>query len=264
MLYRFKLNIRNFVTGKPFFIKQIAMKAFKPFYLIGIVALFLISTCTPSSGQTDYEAERKKMVTEQLITRGITNGDVVKAMLKVPRHLFVPIENRYRAYGDHPIVIGEGQTISQPYIVALMSQLVNPKAGIKVLEIGTGSGYQAAILAEMGLDVFSIEIIDKLGLRAEILLDSIGYSNIKVKIGDGYQGWQEYAPYDVVIVTCSPSDVPKPLTDQLKDGGILIIPVGTRTVQELVVLKKRKDKITKSVIAPVMFVPMVTPEGERY
>ena len=240
------------------------MSTLKKYYLIAAAILSLTCTCFSSAGQIDYEAERKKMVTEQLLTRGITNGDVVKSMLKVPRHLFVPIENRYRAYGDHPITIGEGQTISQPYIVALMSQLVNPVPGIKVLEIGTGSGYQAAILAEMGLDVYSIEIIDKLGLRAERVLDSIGYANIKLKIGDGYLGWEEYAPYDVVIVTCSPSDVPKPLTDQLKDGGILIIPVGGRTVQELVVLKKRKDKISRSVIAPVLFVPMVTPEGVRY
>jgi protein-L-isoaspartate(D-aspartate) O-methyltransferase len=231
--------------------------------LLGVLflqAVFILDT----DAQPGYEKLRRNMVIEQITARGITDYRVINAMLKVPRHLFVPVENRSRAYGDYPLSIGEGQTISQPYIVALMSQLLNLKQGMKVMEVGTGSGYQAAVLAENKVEIFSIEIIESLGIKARNLLDSLGYTNIKVKIGDGYNGWPEYAPFDAIIVTCSPSEVPEPLIEQLKEGGIMAIPVGEQLVQELVLLKKKNGIIMMEDVAPVMFVPMVSPDGKRY
>jgi protein-L-isoaspartate(D-aspartate) O-methyltransferase len=234
-----------------------------PVFFLLVFVLFQ-NTGINTSAQPDYSKLRLAMVDEQIISRGITDSRVIAAMLKVPRHLFIPIENRSRAYGDFPVSVGEGQTISQPYIVALMTQLLNLKPGMKVLEIGTGSGYQAAILAEMKVDVFTIEIIDPLGNKAGKLLDSLGYTRINVKTGDGYLGWTEHSPYDAIIVTCSPSEVPGPLKTQLKEGGVMVIPIGDRLVQKLVVLRKKNSKIITENIASVMFVPMVTPEGKRY
>jgi protein-L-isoaspartate(D-aspartate) O-methyltransferase len=234
--------------------------------ILSLLAVILLQTgfILEADAQPGYEKLRRNMVSEQIAARGINDTRVIDAMLKVPRHLFVPKENRYRAYGDYPLSIGEGQTISQPFIVALMSQLLNLKQGMKVLEVGTGSGYQAAILAELKTNVFSIEIIEPLGIRASQLLDSLGYDNINVMTGDGYKGWPENAPFDAIIVTCSPSEVPEPLMEQLKEGGIMVIPVGERLVQELVLLKKKNGKIIMEDVAPVMFVPMVSPDGVRY
>ncbi|MFN3550823.1 MAG: protein-L-isoaspartate(D-aspartate) O-methyltransferase [Endomicrobiia bacterium] len=203
----------------------------------------------------EHYQKRLEMLEYQLKRRDITDEKVLSAMLKVERHRFVPKEYEKLAYTDEPLPIGFGQTISQPYIVALMTQLLELKGDEKILEIGTGSGYQAAILAELVKEVYTIEIIPQLAQRAEKLLKDLGYKNIFVKIGDGYLGWQEYAPYDGIIVTCAPDHIPQPLIDQLKDGGKIVIPVGD-IYQELVVVEKKGRKIIKKNIIPVRFVPM--------
>jgi protein-L-isoaspartate(D-aspartate) O-methyltransferase len=182
----------------------------------------------------------------------------------VPRHLFVPLEIRDRAYHDTPLPIGYGQTISQPYIVALMSQLLGVEPDDRVLEVGTGSGYQAAILAEMGVKVFTIEIVRQLGLRAKDLLKKLEYDNVQVKIGDGYLGWPENAPFDGIIVTCAPKDIPKPLKNQLAEGGRMVIPVGGSGFQQLLLLTKKGGRVIQRKIIDVRFVPMVDEKGNVY
>jgi protein-L-isoaspartate(D-aspartate) O-methyltransferase len=211
----------------------------------------------------DYASERERMVAEQIDARGIRDPKVLKAMRTVKRHQFVPVALRGRAYGDHPLPIGEGQTISQPYIVALMTEVIEPKPDMKVLEIGTGSGYQAAVLAELCKSVYTIEIVEILGKRAGLIL-SVLYKNVYVKIGDGYQGWPEEGLFDAIIVTCAPTKVPRPLADQLKEGGRMVIPVGEAGVQELVVLTKKDGRLQQQAIIPVRFVPMVDRKGRIY
>ncbi|MDD4052492.1 MAG: protein-L-isoaspartate(D-aspartate) O-methyltransferase [candidate division Zixibacteria bacterium] len=201
------------------------------------------------------------MVESQLKGRDITDKRVLAAMEKVERHRFVPVDEQSAAYEDHPLPIGEGQTISQPYIVALMTQLLRLKGNEKVLEIGTGSGYQAAVLAELAGEVYTIEIIEPLGKAAEVRLKEMGYINVSVRIGDGYLGWPEKAPFDGIIVTCAPDKIPQPLIDQLADGGRMVIPVGTYA-QELVLVEKKAGKITRKNVIPVVFVPM-TGEGVK-
>ena len=204
-----------------------------------------------------YAEARRQMVEYQIRARDITDEEVLRVMGKVPRHKFVLPQYLDRAYADHPLPIGYGQTISQPYIVALMTQLLNLKRGEKVLEIGTGSGYQAAILAELTDEVYTVEIIKELEQQAEKRLKDLGYTNVKVKHADGYYGWEEYAPYDAIIVTCAPDHVPQPLIDQLKDGGRLVIPVGPPgAYQTLWQLTKQGDKIIARNILGVSFVPM--------
>jgi len=204
------------------------------------------------------------MIRQQIEARGIKDPRVLNAMRKVERHLFVPSELAAGAYGDYPLPIGWGQTISQPYIVAFMTEALRIEPHSKVLEIGTGSGYQAAILAEICDSVFTVEIIRDLGEKARDLLRILGYKNISVRIGDGYQGWSKHAPYQAVLVTCSPTHVPRPLIDQLDDGGKMIIPVGVRNDQELVVLVKKNGKLTQRDVLPVRFVPMVNPDQQEY
>ena len=204
------------------------------------------------------------MVREQIIARGIKDSRVIQAMLNVQRHLFVPSNYERMAYEDRPLSIGEGQTISQPYIVALMTETLGLDENMKVLEIGTGSGYQAAILAEIVKQVYTIEIKESLGLKAKKLLNSLDYTNISFKIGDGYKGWQEQAPFDAIIVTCAPTDIPTPLENQLKEGGRMIIPLGGSITQELVLLEKKNGKLEKKVVAPVRFIPMIRNDGKRY
>ena len=196
------------------------------------------------------------MVEEQLLGRNINNSRVLCSMQNVPRHEFVPKDLRSRAYADGPLAIGKGQTISQPYIVALMTQLAGPESDSRVLDVGTGSGYQAAVLAEIVDHVDSIEIVESLAEESRKRLPRLGYENVDVRTGDGYRGWPEHAPYDVIIVAAAPDHVPQPLVDQLAPGGRLIIPVGQR-VQKLTIVEKNDDgSIEKSNVAPVAFVPM--------
>jgi len=218
-------------------------------------------SCKPGNKQetndTDiYKKLRQKMVKEQIVDRGINNKNVLSAILKVERHIFILERLQKYAYEDCPLPIGCDQTISQPYIVALMTELLQLKKMDKVLEIGTGSGYQAAILAEICKEVYTIEIIPELGVSAEKLLKQLGYKNIKVKIGDGYLGWEEHYPYDKIILTCAPEAIPEPLINQLKEGGIIVAPLGD-FFQELVLAKKIKGEIVKKNIIPVRFVPMI-------
>jgi protein-L-isoaspartate(D-aspartate) O-methyltransferase len=205
--------------------------------------------------EPDYQQMRVKMVEYQIMTRGVKDSRVIGAMMKVPRHLFVPEDKRYRAYDDGPLPIGKGQTISQPYIVALMTELLELRKGDRVLEVGTGSGYQAAVLAEIVDTVYSIEIICELQERADSTLKSLNYNNVITKCGDGYNGWPDAAPFDGVIVTAAPEKVPQPLLDQLKEGGKLIIPVG-EYIQYLEVYTRVGDKFEKRRDIPVRFVPM--------
>ena len=213
-------------------------------------------------GKTDFSRQRKEMVELQIEARGIKDKKVLAAMKKVKRHLFVPPGLRDLAYYDQPLPVGQGQTISQPYIVALMTELLLLKGDEKVLEIGTGSGYQAAILAEIAGQVYTIEILPALARGAERLLNQLGCKNIKVKCGDGYQGWPEYAPFDAIIVTCAPPNIPQALIDQLADGGRLVLPVGEE-LQKLKVLVKKKGEIEIETIIPVRFVPMVKGYEEK-
>lgn len=229
--------------------------------LIGFKLLIIITLSAFSQDRTE---ERERMVKQQLISRGIRSKVVLNAMRKVERHRFVPAEVSREAYNDYPLPIGEGQTISQPYIVAFMTEALDLKPADKVLEIGTGSGYQAAILAEICKEVYTIEIIESLGRRAEQTLRQMGYSNVHVRIGDGYHGWPEAAPFDAIIVTCSPTNVPRPLEDQLAEGGRMIIPVGEGQVQELVLITKQNGKLKRQSRLPVLFVPMRDRKGKRY
>jgi protein-L-isoaspartate(D-aspartate) O-methyltransferase len=206
---------------------------------------------------TDFAAQRQRMVQQQLMTRGINDARVLAAMAKVPREEFVGPDSRAATYEDGPLPIGYGQTISQPYVVAFMTQQLRLSSGDRVLEIGTGSGYQAAVLAELAAHVYSIEIVEPLAKTAETTLQRLGYKNVHVKVGDGYKGWPELAPFDMIIVTCAPDHVPQQLTDQLKDGGRMIIPVGNRFAQELYLLEKKNGQLKESVTLPVRFVPMV-------
>ncbi|MBU4510959.1 protein-L-isoaspartate(D-aspartate) O-methyltransferase [bacterium] len=207
----------------------------------------------------DYIEKRQSMVLNQLQSRDIIDPEVLQAMLTVPRHKFVDEHIRESAYNDYPLAIGEGQTISQPYIVALMTQLLELKGNEKVLEIGTGSGYQAAVLAEIVEEVYTVEIYESLSKKSEKLLTDLGYRNIKSKVGDGYYGWEEYAPYDAIIVTCAPDHVPPPLLQQIKDdGGRIVIPVGgIWMVQTLMKIEKTGGQIKSKGIIGVRFVPMI-------
>lgn len=203
-----------------------------------------------------FSFHRQSMVEDQIVRRGVRDPGVVRAMTEVPRHSFVPDHLQDRAYVDGPLAIGSGQTISQPYIVALMTELLELDGDERVLEIGTGSGYQAAVLSRLVSMVYSIEIREELGQKAQDTLDKLGYNNIQLRIGDGYQGWPEAAPFDGIMVTAAPGTVPQPLIDQLKEGGKLVIPVGD-FFQDLLVLTKTPEGIERREIIPVRFVPMI-------
>ena len=201
-------------------------------------------------------ADRDTMVTEQIEARGITDPAVLAAMRAVPRHEFLPIRLRHEAYADYPLPIGHGQTISQPYIVAFMTEAILPQPGEKILEIGAGSGYQAAVLTHMGAEVYSIEIVKPLAELARQTLQRLGYDKASVRYGDGHEGWPEHAPFDAIIVTCAPDRIPPALIEQLRDGGRMIIPVGSGMEQDLILLRKNGDQIEQQSILPVRFVPM--------
>jgi len=232
------------------------------------MALLVFGACSQKSGPVhagptepgSREQERLQMVRTQIESRGVRDPQVLRAMRAVPRHRFVPEAQSSAAYDDRPLPIGHGQTISQPYIVALMSELADLKPGDKVLEVGTGSGYQAAVLAEMGVKVFSIEIVAPLAKQAKATLTKLGY-DVEVRHGDGYAGWPEHAPFDAVIVTAAPPQIPEPLKEQLKIGGRLVIPVGTH-FQSLIRVTRTKSGFRQEEVIPVRFVPM-TGEAQK-
>jgi protein-L-isoaspartate(D-aspartate) O-methyltransferase len=224
-------------------------------------ALFIVAvaglsaTCGLQSGVPDWERQRIRMVNEQLKARDIRDERVLSAMLSVPRHLFIPESGRGGAYGDFPVPIGHGQTISQPYIVAFMTQSLEVGPGDRVLEIGTGSGYQAAVLSSLAKEVFTIEIVAPLADRARSTLQDLGYRNIEVRTGNGYLGWPEHAPYDRIVVTAAPADVPPVLVQQLRVGGLMAIPVGVGD-QELRIMRRLSMGMETIATLPVRFVPM--------
>jgi protein-L-isoaspartate(D-aspartate) O-methyltransferase len=211
----------------------------------------------PTDTPTDrYAPLRQQMVENQLRGRGFSQEDVLAAMARVPRHEFVPADYQSQAYEDHPLPIGYGQTISQPYIVAVMTELIDLQPGEKVLEIGTGSGYQAAILAELTDEVYTIEIIPKLAARAAQAFERVGYDQIAVKQADGYWGWEEHSPFDAIIVTAAPDHIPQPLVQQLADGGKMVIPIGPPGgYQSLWLLERQGDQVIRRNWGGVSFVP---------
>jgi protein-L-isoaspartate(D-aspartate) O-methyltransferase len=218
-----------------------------------------VDTAEVAEQEEIQEQQRLRMVRTQIERRGVSNKPVLDTMRKVPRHKFVPLRERRYAYADQPLPIGHGQTISQPYIVAFMTELLDPKPEHTVLEVGTGSGYQAAVLAELVSKVYTIEIIEALGKPAKERLEKLGYENIDVKVADGYHGWEEHAPFDSIIVTCAASHVPPPLIKQLKTGGKMCIPVGTvfGPQQLLIVTKQEDGSVRGRSVLPVRFVPLV-------
>ncbi len=231
-------------------------------FSLGILAVLALGcTGNPNARNTPeeearYREMRNKMVKSQLVKRGIKDKRVLDAVLNVPRHHFVPLELQDRAYEDGALPIGEGQTISQPYVVGIMSEYLQVLPGDRVLEIGTGSGYQAAVLAELGVRVYSIEIVESLANSAAKVLRKLGYQDVSVRFGDGYEGWPEEAPFDAIIVTAAPDHIPQPLVDQLKIGGRMVIPVGGRGNQDLKLLIKEVAGVREEDIIPVRFVPM--------
>jgi protein-L-isoaspartate(D-aspartate) O-methyltransferase len=236
-----------------------------------VAGLFALAGCSQRTNlppvmaeDSDFAAARQRMVRTQLASpaRDITDARVLAVMGRVPRHEFVPANLRDEAYADHPLPIGHGQTISQPYIVAFMTEALEPRRADKVLEVGTGSGYQAAVLSELVAEVYTIEIVEPLARRAADDLARLGYQNVQVRAGDGYQGWPEAAPFDAIIVTCAPDHVPQPLLAQLAEGGRMIIPVGPAGDQALHLMEKHGGEIRRRAVLPVRFVPM-TGEAER-
>jgi protein-L-isoaspartate(D-aspartate) O-methyltransferase len=233
-------------------------------FLLMFLVIFSSSCVSQNQSSMEFDRERSQMVNSQIRARGITDKRVLQAMTKVPRHLFVPEPYTESAYEDMPLPIGLDQTISQPYIVAFMTEALMLKAIDRVLEIGTGSGYQAAILAEICDSVYTIDIFKQLADRARQTLDKLGYKNIIVKHGDGYRGWPEHAPFDAIIVTCAPTNIPTPLKDQLAEGGRMIIPVGDSGIQQLILLVRKNGKIMEESVLPVRFVPMIDDKGKAY
>ncbi|HEX8076227.1 MAG TPA: protein-L-isoaspartate(D-aspartate) O-methyltransferase [Chthoniobacterales bacterium] len=218
---------------------------------------------TSKSTDGTFATSAGAMVEKQLRPRGIDDPRVLRVMAKVPREKFVAKELESRAYEDRPLSIGFGQTISQPFIVAFMTQALKPKPTDRVLEIGTGSGYQAAVLGELVAEVYTIEIVRPLAQRAAIVLHALGYKNVLVKGGDGYKGWPEHAPFDAIIVTAAPDHIPQPLVEQLKEGGRMVIPVGKSYAQQLNVLEKRNGVMKKTAVIPVKFVPLTRDPAKK-
>ena len=224
--------------------------------LIGSV----ISVCdSPAQDQNEWQIQAENMVTTQIEKRGVKDQRVLEVMRNTPRHLFIPGSYNSAAYQDGPLPIGYDQTISQPYIVALMTELLTLDGTEKVLEIGTGSGYQAAVLAQLAHRVYSIEIVEPLAKSSAALLKKLGHDNVEVRYGDGYEGWPDKAPFDRIIVTAAPPEIPQALVDQLAVGGRMVLPVG-KHYQELVLLTKTEKGVTRKDIIPVRFVPMVKPD----
>jgi protein-L-isoaspartate(D-aspartate) O-methyltransferase len=224
-------------------------------FFLGFVACNPIQDSSPSEDQ--YNEARDRMVRQQLEARDINNPRVLQAMREVPRHLFIPPEWRSQAYGDYPLPIGLGQTISQPYIVALMTQLSDPREEYRALEVGTGSGYQAAVLGKLVKEVYTIEIVPDLAERARETLEENGFKNVFVKAGDGYQGWKEKSPFDLVLITAAAPRIPDPLVEQLAEGGRMVMPLGEPGwIQQLIILEKKDGKLKRRDSISVRFVPM--------
>lgn len=220
-------------------------------------AAAILAAVGPAPILDPYTSQRERMVREQIEARAIHRADILRVLRVTPRHLFVPDAIRDRAYDDCALPIGSGSTISQPYIVALMTELLAPQKHQRVLEIGTGSGYQAAVLAQLSKQVYTIEIVSDLANSAREKLARLGYSNVIVRYGDGYRGWPEEAPFDAIIVTAAPTEVPRSLIDQLARGGRLVAPVGAGWAQDLIVIEKHADgTLAQSSVVPVVFVPM--------
>ncbi|WP_018477690.1 protein-L-isoaspartate(D-aspartate) O-methyltransferase [Pontibacter roseus] len=231
------------------------------FILTLFLLLFTPHTPRQSVQEDVYKERRETMVQRTIESRGVREEAVLEAMRTVRRHLFVPPKLAAQAYADNPLPIGHEQTISQPYIVAYMTEVIKPNDKMKVLEIGTGSGYQAAVLAEIVREVYTIEIVPEHGKAAAKRLEQLGYDNVHVKIGDGYQGWEEHAPYDAIVVTAGAEQVPPPLLQQLKEGGRMVIPVGPpNMVQSLLLIQKKKGKAITRDLMPVVFVPFTRSE----
>ncbi len=222
-----------------------------------LALILALAACSPGGAapQGDSVVEREAMVAQQIEARGVRDARLLAALRKVERHAFVPAGSAPAAYGDHPLPIGHGQTISQPYIVAFMTEALQLRGGETVLEVGTGSGYQAAVLGELAGQVYTIEIVEPLARQAEALLKRLGYANVHVRAGDGYAGWPEAGPFDAIMVTAAAPRVPEPLKQQLKDGGRMILPVGDEW-QELLLLVRRGERFEEHRVLPVRFVPM--------
>jgi len=233
--------------------------SFSEFLAWTVIFLLMLTTGSPASAAADgYGEKRQRMVEKDLKARGIKDPKVLEAMGKIPRQLFVEESLRDEAYADHPLPIGEGQTISQPYVVALMTEAIRLKPGDRVLEIGTGSGYQAAVLAEIVKDVYTIEIRKGLAETAAKRLADLGYKNVQAKYGDGYFGWEEYAPFDVIMITASANHIPPPLIKQLREGGRLILPLGSTLFhQTLTLVTKEKGDLKMEQREAVVFVPLI-------
>jgi len=231
-----------------------------------LIFLFLLPLFILSGNEAEFTARREKMVKEQIQERGITDQRILNVFRKVKRHLFIsPAYRPEEAYGDYPLAIEEGQTISQPYIVAIMTYAIAPEKNKKVLEIGTGSGYQAAVLAELVHEVYTVEINDKLARQSKKLLNDLDYRNIHCRTGNGYLGWPEAAPFDGIIVTCAPDNIPPALINQLAVGGRMVIPISySSNVQDLLLVEKLANgKLKKTNLIPVLFVPMIHAGNDR-
>jgi protein-L-isoaspartate(D-aspartate) O-methyltransferase len=235
----------------------VAVEARRLALLAGALGLALLMATGAGAGpDPGWDAARRAMVADQVRARGVDDPAILAALGEVPRHLFIPALERAEAYADHPLPIGHGQTISQPYVVALMSDLLQVEPGSKVLEIGTGSGYQAAVLSRLGAQVFTIEIVPPLADQARRTLADLGYEGVRCRTGDGYRGWPEEAPFDAIVLTAAPPRVPTPLLEQLKVGGRMVLPLG-QGFQDLIVLTKTADgRTTTQKVIPVRFVPM--------
>jgi len=223
--------------------------------------LLVIAETEDGEDSDPYSKKRFEMVETQIIPRGVQDRVVIEAMLKVPRHEFAPERLRSASYNDSPIPIEMGQTVSQPYIVALMTELLRPVQGKKILEVGTGSGYQSAVLAETGCDLYTIEILEPIAEKARQILERLGYTNIKFKVGDGYEGWDQHSPFDGIIVTAAPGSIPEQLVRQLKPGGRMVIPVGDAQ-QDLLLVEKTLSGVNVKKVTSVRFVPMTGLSGK--